>query len=64
MLTVFRDRLSDYYIAVSVHLIMLLDTVTYKISIPLSMVTMVALRGRRSAERDSQALTNGRGFHF
>lgn len=56
MLTVFRDRLSDYYIVVSVHLIMLLDTVTYKISIPLSMVTLVALRGRRSAERDAHKL--------
>lgn len=56
MLTVFRDRLSDYYIVVSVHLIMLLATITYKISITLSMVTMVALRGRTSAERYAHKL--------
>lgn len=56
MLTVFRDRLSDYYIVVSVHLIMLLATITYKMSIALSMVTMVALRGRTSAERYAHKL--------
>lgn len=57
MLTAFRDRLSDYsYIVVSVHLIMLLDKITYKISIALSMVIMVDLRGRTSAKRYAHKL--------